>query len=122
MERLDKLAEKVKAHPGVTLDLSRSAAPRQSFRVSAGRRSCVRLQLISVPHGLRGQGLAERTLERLCREMDKNRCDMVLTASGVFGSDPERLREFYASFGFVSQGDSMHMYREFQVAPALLRA
>ncbi|WP_187976063.1 hypothetical protein [Mycetocola sp. JXN-3] len=80
------------------------------------------LDLIQVPYPLRGQRLADRALDLLCRRADSAGWEIALEPHPAFGSDTGRLAAWYRAHGFRPEapGENAWMHRppRFAVAPS----
>lgn len=65
----------------------------------------ISLDLLSTERGLRGLGLATQEMDDLCKHYDV----IYLEVSDAFGSDVNRLIEFYSRFGFKMTGNELEM-------------
>lgn len=82
------------------------------------RAGILRLHNVTVRADLRGDGLGSRFMEALTRYADETGQRIGLTPVGDFGSDPERLRQWYRRFGFVNnQGRN----RDFEIMESMVR-
>ena len=63
------------------------------------------LHLVMVEPEYRGKGIATKLMRKV---LDKAPRPICLLADGEFGSDPERLVQFYSRFGFKKQRQRKH--------------
>ncbi len=61
----------------------------------------INLSLLRVLDDRRNNGLGTQTMNIIADLADKYQKDIRLTTTGMYGSDPDRLLEFYQRFGFV---------------------
>ena len=64
------------------------------------------ISLIKIPIYLRGKGLLKKILKMLILDCNKNNLILALTPSNRYGSNLERLEQFYKSFGFIENKSS----------------
>lgn len=76
------------------------------------------LDLIQVPYPLRGQRLADRALDLLCRRADSAGWEIALEPHPAFGSDTGRLAAWYRAHGFRPEapGENAWLHRVPRVA------
>lgn len=58
------------------------------------------IYLLNVPPKIRGRGIAKSLLQQVCQDADKDGIQLMLEFSPYPGTDPVRLHELYARFGF----------------------
>ncbi len=65
------------------------------------------IYILEVPEGMRGQGIATKVMKEVVNLSDYHNITLTLTPSDEFGSDYNRLKDFYSKFGFISLGSIM---------------
>jgi hypothetical protein len=63
------------------------------------------LSMIRTPDNLKGKGLAKQFMKDMCDFADEYRLIITLSPTDRFGSNLERLKEFYYSFSFKPNKD-----------------
>jgi predicted GNAT family acetyltransferase len=89
-------------------------------RVELSRRGDIlEISKIETPQQLRGQGLADRKLQSIIDQADREGLTLALTPSNAFGASKGRLAKWYARHGFVpNKGKSKNFAtRESMIRP-----
>lgn len=61
------------------------------------------LEKIIVATPVRNRGIGSQVVKYICEFADINKVSIILSPDSTFGGDIDRLREFYARFGFVDR-------------------
>jgi hypothetical protein len=87
----------------LTAELKRSMPPGALLGlVLDGDGTVLKLELLRISIGHRGQGHADRVLGRICAEADARELTVVCTPTDEFGADRQRLEHLYRRHGFAA--------------------
>jgi len=65
------------------------------------------IYILEVPEELRGKGIASKVMKDITELADYHNITLTVNPSDEFGSDLNRLKQFYGKFDFVPLGVSM---------------